>query len=48
MSDVLLGIVLAVALFVLYGLVPHRACTGHCVGCDGACGRREEGDPHVP
>ena len=47
MNQTLLGIVLAAALFMLYGLFPHRGCTGHCAGCDGACGRRDEGDQHA-
>lgn len=46
MSDTVLGIVLAAILFVIYGLLPHRGCTGHCAGCTGSCGRREEGDDH--
>jgi hypothetical protein len=46
MSDLLIGIGLAALLFVLAGLLPHRGCTGHCAGCDGACGRFDQGDRH--
>lgn len=44
MSDVMLAVVVGAALFALYGLFPHKGCTGHCAGCDGACGRRDGGD----
>jgi hypothetical protein len=48
MSQTIIAIVLCAALFVLFGLVPYRGCTGHCAGCTGACGRYEgEGDDHV-
>jgi hypothetical protein len=50
MSQTLIAIVLGAGLFVLFGLVPYRGCTGHCAGCTGSCGRHEqegEGDPHV-
>jgi len=46
MSQTVLAIVLGAALCVVYGLVPHRGCTGHCSGCTGSCGRQDdhEGD----
>ncbi len=49
MSQTVVAIVLCAGLFALYGLVPHRGCTGHCAGCTGSCGRHEEdeGDQHV-
>jgi hypothetical protein len=34
-------------LFVLFGAIKYRGCTGHCAGCTGACGRNTEGDHHV-
>lgn len=48
MNSTLLGILICAALFALYGLVPHRGCTGHCAGCTGSCGRHDdlEGDAH--
>jgi len=46
MSDVWPAIVVCAVLFVIYGLLPHRGCTGHCAGCTGSCGRHEEGDDH--
>lgn len=42
MIQVILAVVIGAALFALYGLVPHRGCTGHCAGCNGSCGRHEE------
>jgi hypothetical protein len=49
MSQTVVAIVLCAGLFALYGLVPHRGCTGHCAGCTGSCGRHEEdeGEQHV-
>jgi hypothetical protein len=47
MTHTVIGIVVAAVLFAIYGLVPHRACTGHCEGCTGSCPRREEGEHHV-
>ena len=48
MTQTIIAIVLCAGLFVLFGLVPHRGCTGHCTGCTGSCGRHgaavEEGD----
>ncbi len=29
-------------LFVLFGAIKYRGCTGHCAGCTGACGRHDE------
>ena len=45
MKDVIIGIALTIGLFMLYGMFPHRGCTGHCAGCDGACGRHDDGGP---
>jgi hypothetical protein len=42
MSQLIIGVVLCAALFVLHGLLPHRGCTGHCAGCTGSCGRYHE------
>jgi len=49
MSETVIAIVLGAGLFVLFGLFPHRGCTGHCAGCTGSsCERHEdEGDHHV-
>ncbi len=48
MTKEIIGILVAVVLFAIYGLVPHRACTGHCEGCSGgSCDRWNEGDHHV-
>ena len=48
MKHEIIGIVVAVVLFAIYGLVPHRACTGHCEGCSGgSCDRWNSGDHHV-
>ena len=48
MTHDIIGIVVAVVLFAIYGLVPHRACTGHCEGCSGgSCDRWNEGEHHV-
>ncbi|HTL05795.1 MAG TPA: hypothetical protein VL241_08620 [Gemmatimonadales bacterium] len=46
MIEALLGVALMAGLFVLAGIFRHRGCTGHCAGCDGACGRFEEGVRH--
>ncbi len=46
MTDLLFGIGLMAALFVLAGVFRHRGCTGHCAGCTGACGRYQEGSQH--
>ena len=47
MSTTLIGILLCAGLFVLFGLVPYRGCTGHCAGCTGSCGRHaDEGEHH--
>ena len=46
MMQTILGIVLCAGLFVLFGLVPYRGCTGHCAGCTNSCGRyKNEGEP---
>ena len=34
-------------LFVLFGAIKYRGCTGHCAGCTGACGRHAEDDHHA-
>ena len=47
MSSTLIAILLTAGLFVLFGLVPYRGCTGHCAGCTGSCGRHaDEGEHH--
>ena len=46
MSQLLLGVVLMALLFALAGVFRHRGCTGHCAGCDGSCGRAQEGERH--
>ncbi|MCX5765761.1 MAG: hypothetical protein NTZ43_00870 [Gemmatimonadetes bacterium] len=46
--QIFLAVFITALLFVLYGLLPHRGCTGHCAGCTGSCGRNEEdGDHHA-
>lgn len=45
--DTIVGVLIAAALFALFGAIKYRGCTGHCAGCTGACGRDIEGDPHV-
>ena len=47
MTDVLVGIGLTALLFVLFGAIKYRGCTGHCAGCTGACGRDIPGDHDV-
>jgi hypothetical protein len=47
MSDVLFGIGLSALLFVLFGAIKYRGCTGHCAGCTGACGRDLKGGHDV-
>ncbi len=42
MREIILGVVICAALFVVFGLLPHRGCTGHCAGCTGSCGRYKE------
>jgi hypothetical protein len=42
MSDTILAVALCALLFVIFGLVPYRGCTGHCAGCTGSCGRRSD------
>jgi hypothetical protein len=44
MMDMIIAIVLMALLFVLFGAIKYRGCTGHCAGCTGACGRYTEGD----
>lgn len=46
MKDIIIGVVICALLFVLYGLFPHRGCTGHCAGCTGSCGRYQGEDHH--
>lgn len=43
--DTLVAAGLAALLFALFGAIRYRGCTGHCVGCTGACGRHTDGDP---
>jgi hypothetical protein len=48
MSQTVLAIVLGAVLFVVFGMVPHRGCTGHCAGCGNSCERHQkEGEHHV-
>jgi len=48
MTQAVLGVLLTAFLFALYGLLPHRGCTGHCAGCTGSCGRNEDdGETHA-
>ena len=47
MMDTIIAIVLMALLFVLFGAIKYRGCTGHCAGCTGACGRHTEGDQDV-
>jgi len=42
MTQAVLAVVICAVLFVVYGLLPHRGCTGHCAGCTGSCGRYKE------
>ncbi len=42
MKETILGVVICAVLFVVFGLLPHRGCTGHCAGCTGSCGRYKE------
>lgn len=46
MMQAIIGVALCAVLFVLYGLLPHRGCTGHCAGCTGSCGRYKEDLDH--
>ena len=32
----------------LFGLLPHRGCTGHCAGCTGSAGAASEGERSCP
>jgi hypothetical protein len=41
-KETILGVVICAVLFVVFGLLPHRGCTGHCAGCTGSCGRYKE------
>jgi hypothetical protein len=45
-KEIVLGVVICAALFVVFGLLPHRGCTGHCAGCTGSCGRYKEDIHH--
>ena len=47
MIEALVAMGLMALLFVLFGAIKYRGCTGHCAGCTGACGRTTEGDHHV-
>ena len=47
MTETIIAMLLMAGLFVLFGVVKHRGCTGHCTGCTGACGRGTEGDNDV-
>jgi len=39
MTETIVAMVLMALLFVLFGAIKYRGCTGHCAGCTGACGR---------
>ena len=43
MIDAIIGMVCMALLFVLFGAIKYRGCTGHCAGCTGACGRYTKG-----
>lgn len=47
MIDALIGVGLMAVLFVLFGAIKYRGCTGHCAGCTGACGRYRDGADNV-
>lgn len=47
MMDTIIAMVFMALLFVLFGAIKYRGCTGHCAGCTGACGRYTEGDHDV-
>jgi heterodisulfide reductase subunit C len=47
MTDTIIAVVLMALLFVLFGAVKYRGCTGQCGGCTGACGRHNEGEHDV-
>jgi hypothetical protein len=44
MMEIIVAMVLMALLFVLFGAIKYRGCTGHCAGCTGACGRDTEID----
>jgi hypothetical protein len=46
-TQTVIAIVLGAGLFALFGLAVNRECTGHCSGCSGSCGRRQEDRPDV-
>lgn len=43
MIDMLIAMGAMALLFVLFGAIKYRGCTGHCAGCTGACGRHQDG-----
>ena len=47
MTETIAAMVLMALLFVLFGAIKYRGCTGHCAGCTGACGRNMEGTDDV-
>ena len=47
MKDAIIAMVLMALLFMLFGAIKYRGCTGHCGGCTGACGRHIEGEHDV-
>lgn len=47
MIDTIIAIIAMALLFVLFGTIKYRSCTGHCAGCTNACGRDPEGDQNV-
>ena len=40
--ETIIAMVSMALLFVLFGAIKYRGCTGHCAGCTGACGRHDE------
>lgn len=47
MIDTIVAMVCMALLFVLFGAIKYRGCTGHCAGCTGACGRHTDGVHNV-
>ena len=48
MSTTVIAVALCAGMFVMFGLLPHRDCSGHCSGCGRSCERYDhEGDTDV-
>ncbi len=47
MMDAVVAMGAMALLFVLFGAIKYRGCTGHCAGCTGACGRDTDGETDV-